>query len=211
MDAFIGTILPWPLYWAPDGWALCNGDLLPISQNQALYALIGTTYGGNGTTNFALPNLCGRLPMGMGSTPGTGYNYVLGSYGGTATTTLAAANMPVHSHTATTQTSGMTCSVSMDYTIPAVNDAATTDAPSGTNCYLSKASYSGRPVQIYSDKVATPDVQMPGGTVTGNGSVSGNVEVTIGNSGSSMPFNNMPPYQVINYIIATTGIFPSRP
>lgn len=64
MDAFIGTILAWPLSWAPSGWMICAGQTIPILQNQALYALIATTYGGDGVSNFALPDLRGRFPIG---------------------------------------------------------------------------------------------------------------------------------------------------
>jgi microcystin-dependent protein len=79
--------------FAPKGWALCNGQLLPISQNQALFALLGTIYGGNGTTNFALPNLQGRVPMHMGGA------LSLGQAAGEPTHTLIAAEMPLHTHT----------------------------------------------------------------------------------------------------------------
>jgi microcystin-dependent protein len=64
MDSLIGEIKIWPLNWAPDGYLFCNGQLLSIQQNTALFALIGVTYGGNGTTTFALPNLNGRIPVG---------------------------------------------------------------------------------------------------------------------------------------------------
>jgi microcystin-dependent protein len=79
--------------FAPKGWALCNGQLLPINQNQALFALLGTTYGGNGTTNFALPNLQGRVPIHMGD------GFTLGQTGGEAAHTLVVNEMPGHTHT----------------------------------------------------------------------------------------------------------------
>jgi microcystin-dependent protein len=78
--------------FAPRGWALCNGQLLPINQNQALFALLGTTYGGDGRTNFALPNLQGRAPMHFSAT------HLLGEAGGEAVHTLTAAEMPAHGH-----------------------------------------------------------------------------------------------------------------
>ena len=78
--------------FAPKGWALCNGQLLPINQNQALFSLLGTTYGGNGQTNFALPNLQGRAPMHVGN------NHVLGESGGEELHTVSASEMPGHSH-----------------------------------------------------------------------------------------------------------------
>jgi microcystin-dependent protein len=80
--------------FAPKGWALCNGQLLPINQNQALFALLGTTYGGDGVTTFALPNLQGRSPI------HTGNGHVLGENGGEETHTLTVAEMAAHQHTA---------------------------------------------------------------------------------------------------------------
>src|ERR1700735_469927 len=81
VDPFIAEIRIFPFAFAPRGWALCNGQLLPISQNTALFSLIGVYYGGNGTTNFALPNLQGRVPVHQGQSPGTS-NYVIGQSGG---------------------------------------------------------------------------------------------------------------------------------
>lgn len=79
--------------FAPQGWAMCNGQLLPINQNQALFALLGTTYGGNGTNTFALPNLQGMVPMHMGN------GMALGQTGGEATHVLSTAEIPSHTHT----------------------------------------------------------------------------------------------------------------
>jgi microcystin-dependent protein len=93
---YLGEIKFVAFNFAPQGWALCNGQLLPISGNQALFNLLGTTYGGNGTSNFALPNLQGRMPLGMGA--GTGASYPLGQTGGQTSVTLSVAQMPKHSH-----------------------------------------------------------------------------------------------------------------
>lgn len=83
--------------FAPKNWAYCNGQVLGIAQNQALFSLLGTTYGGNGVTTFALPNLMGRIPVGLGQGPGLS-NYTLGEVTGTETTTLTINNMPAHVH-----------------------------------------------------------------------------------------------------------------
>jgi len=97
-DPFIGEIRLFGFNFAPVGWAMCQGQLLSISQNTALFSLLGTTYGGNGTTNFALPDLRGRVPLSMGQ--GTGLaNYVLGQSAGAETTSLSAAQLPTHTHT----------------------------------------------------------------------------------------------------------------
>jgi microcystin-dependent protein len=97
MDAFIGEIRPISFGYAPRGWAYCNGQLLPISQNQALFSLLGTQYGGNGITTFALPDLRGRVPVGSGQGPGLS-NYAIGQTGGAETVALTTAQLPPHTH-----------------------------------------------------------------------------------------------------------------
>lgn len=92
VDPFVGEIAMVGFNFAPVGWALCQGQLLPINQYTALFSLIGTYYGGNGTTTFALPNLQGRVPLGQGS------GYVIGQSGGEAAHVLTATEMPAHSH-----------------------------------------------------------------------------------------------------------------
>ena len=94
---FLGQIQPFGFNFAPRGWALCNGQILSIAQFTALFALIGTYYGGNGTTNFALPNLQSRVPMHFGNAPG-GENYVLGEEAGEESVLLTLAEMPGHRH-----------------------------------------------------------------------------------------------------------------
>jgi len=97
MTPFLGQLICVGFNFAPQGWALCDGQLLAISQNTALFSLLGTTFGGNGTTNFALPDLRGRTSLHMGQGPGLG-NYVLGQNGGTENATLSVGNLPQHSH-----------------------------------------------------------------------------------------------------------------
>lgn len=92
MEPFLGQLALFPFAFPPKGWALCNGQLLSISQNQALFALLGTTYGGNGTTTFALPNLQGRVALDAGN------GYAQGDTGGSESTTLQPTQMPQHSH-----------------------------------------------------------------------------------------------------------------
>jgi microcystin-dependent protein len=97
MTPFIGQIIETPYNFAPAGWALCNGSLLAISQNDALFALIGTTYGGDGQTTFALPDLRGRMALHSGQGPGLP-SYIQGQPGGTPSTTLSGNNIPPHNH-----------------------------------------------------------------------------------------------------------------
>jgi microcystin-dependent protein len=97
-DQFVGEIRPLGFNFAPMGWALCNGQLLPISQNPALFSLLGTMYGGNGTSTFALPNLQSRVPMGFGI-DSFGNQYVQGEAAGEETVTLSLQEIPSHNHT----------------------------------------------------------------------------------------------------------------
>ena len=97
MEPFIGQIQAFGFNFAPRGWALCNGQLLPISQNQALFSLLGTTYGGDGRTTFGLPDLRGRVPIHSGKGPGL-TSRQLGQRAGAETTTLNINQIPSHSH-----------------------------------------------------------------------------------------------------------------
>ena len=97
-DPFVAEIRIFPFNFAPTGWAHCNGQLLPLSQNTALFSLLGTTYGGNGKSNFALPDLQGRSPMHPGQGPGLSL-HDLGETGGSETVTLLQSEIPAHTHT----------------------------------------------------------------------------------------------------------------
>jgi microcystin-dependent protein len=108
-EPFLSEIRLMSFNFAPKGWAMCNGQLLPINQNQALFSLLGTTYGGDGRVNFGLPNLQGRVPIHMGS------GHTLGEVGGVQSVTLSIAQIPTHVHVAN-----------------AVNLVATSNAPSNT-------------------------------------------------------------------------------
>lgn len=96
-DVFIGEVRTFGFNWCPRGWAQTSGQLLPISQNTALFSLLGTTYGGDGRTTFALPDLRGRTQVSPGTGPGLG-NYVIGQKGGAERTTLSIQEMPSHAH-----------------------------------------------------------------------------------------------------------------
>ena len=102
-DPYIGEIRLFGFDFAPTGWAQCNGQLLAINQNTALFSILGVTYGGNGTTTFALPNLLGQAPLGAGQGPGLS-DRVLGESGGEAVVTLLNSQMPAHTHTAAAST-----------------------------------------------------------------------------------------------------------
>jgi microcystin-dependent protein len=165
MDPFIGQISVVGFTFAPSGWALCNGQILSIQQNAALFSLLGTTYGGDGIQTFALPNLQGRAAMHIGNNP-------IGLAGGTETVTLNSTQIPVHTHAAN-----------------AVKEAGTTATPTAGIWARSAA-------DDLQYATGTPDVLMAA-TASGPG-------------GSNQPHNNMPPYTVLNFIIALQGIYPSR-
>jgi microcystin-dependent protein len=97
-DPFVAEIRIFPFNFAPKGWAWCDGQLMPLSQNTALFSLLGTTYGGDGKSNFALPDLQGRAPMHPGQGPGLSL-HDLGETGGSETVTLLESEMPAHAHT----------------------------------------------------------------------------------------------------------------
>ena len=98
-EPFLGEIRLVPFAFAPKGWALCEGQLLPINQNQALFSLLGNFYGGDGRTTFALPDLRGRVPLGAGESP-AGSTYELGSSGGQEAVKLTTGQLPAHTHAA---------------------------------------------------------------------------------------------------------------
>jgi microcystin-dependent protein len=103
-DPFVAEIRIFPFNFAPTGWAFCDGQLMPLSQNTALFSLLGTTYGGDGRSTFALPNLRGRAPMHPGQGPGLSAHN-LGETGGSETVTLSESELPAHSHAMMAQSS----------------------------------------------------------------------------------------------------------
>lgn len=180
-EPFIGEIRAFGFGFAPVGWARCQGQLLPVNQNQALYSLIGTTYGGN-ASSFAVPNLQGRVVVGWGG------QYDLGINGGSETVTLVESQIPSHHH-AITQ--------SLTATLKAVDDEA--EFPSPANHALAQSSQSA---PLYSGDA--PAAAMKTGSVTIGGTI------TCGNTGGSLGHSNLQPFQVLNYCIALVGLFPSR-
>jgi microcystin-dependent protein len=114
---FLGEVKVISWNYAPKGWAFCNGQLLPINQNQALFSILGTTYGGNGQTNFALPDLRGRAPI------HTGAGFDLGSRGGEEAHTLSQSEMPPHTHVA------QASATNANQTIPIANILSASDSP----------------------------------------------------------------------------------
>jgi len=143
MDPFVAEIRIFPFNFAPKGWAWCDGQLLPLSQNTALFSLLGTTYGGNGKSNFALPDLQGRAPMHPGQGPGLSL-HDLGEIGGSETVSLLESEIPSHSHALMAQNSPA------DSPIPSNNAFARV---SGATPYLPPA---GATVTPLSDNALAP-------------------------------------------------------
>lgn len=204
-EPFMGTVMIWAPNFAPRGWAFCQGQIMSISTNSALFSLLGVVYGGNGQTTFGLPNLAGRVPVGQGQSPGTS-TYTLGQMSGTEQVSLTTAQMPAHIHTATfTSTAG-----GGTVNINAYQTPAASATPGGTNSALAIASgedtqtFNSVDVKVYGPATGTPvtiasaTVAAPAGTVAVNP------------NGSSLPFSILQPYQVLNYVIALEGVFPSR-
>jgi microcystin-dependent protein len=121
-NPFLAEIRIFPFNFAPKGWAMCDGQLMPISQNTALFSLLGTTFGGNGTSTFALPNIQGRAPLFYGNGAGLS-SHVIGEASGEPTVTLLATQMPQHNHAAIADTSTATSTSPAGnlLAVPAVN------------------------------------------------------------------------------------------
>ena len=178
----------------PRGTAFCQGQILSIAQNTALFALLGTTYGGNGQTTFALPDLRGRVPIGPGTGPGLS-TIVLGEQAGAESTTLLTTNMPAHTHTATFDGAAST--------LNAATAKATLQA-AAAGSVLAKS--------VDSVGTALPLIYAPSGTATSAALGGLNVAGTVTNAitGGSQPFSIRDPYLGLNFIIYLEGIFPSR-
>jgi microcystin-dependent protein len=156
--------------FAPSGWDMCNGQLLPINQNTALFSLLGTIYGGDGRTNFALPDLQGMSPMGQGD--GTGLApATLGQTGGAATVTLATSQIPAHTHRAL-----------------GVAHAGSSQSPSG-------GTWAKEGRELYTSPTSASTAMNAG---------------ALASEGGGQPHNNLPPYLVVNFIIALQGVYPPR-
>jgi microcystin-dependent protein len=180
-EPYVSQIEIFGFNFAPRNWAICSGQTFAIAQNQALFSLLGTTYGGNGTTTFQLPDLRSRIPVGWGQ--GTGLsNYDLGQVGGVETVTLQQNQLPAHNHLInadSSATSGLT-------NVP--SSTVTLGRSSGT------ASGSTFAVNIYNTGSAP--------TTLGSAAV--------GSAGSNQAHPNLMPTLCMNYCICLFGIFPSR-
>jgi microcystin-dependent protein len=188
MDPMMATIMMFGGTFAPRQWAFCEGQLISIASNNALFALLGTTWGGDGRTTFALPDMRGRAPVGTGAGPGLTPRRE-GQTGGRETVTLTQAEMPVHNHLASVGQSGNS--------VTATSATANTTDPNGA--YLAKATTQG------GEEIAVYNTSAPSNPVNLGGS-----SVTIGNAGGNQSHENMQPFLVVPFIIAVQGLYPPR-
>jgi len=185
MDPFIGEIRMFGFNYAPQGWAICNGQHMDISQNQALYSLLGSIYGGDDRTYFNLPDLRSRLPMCMGQGPGL-TNRLQGQAVGREYVTLGIPQMPNHNHPATATATA---------TLQAYKDPADKSDPTDSMLGGAASYKSGGRTKVQLDGDA----------------ISVNAAVAVEANGGQQPFEVVSPALPFNFCIALQGIFPSRP
>lgn len=202
MEVTIGTIMAWPISWAPTGWHLCDGAILQIQQNTPLFSLIGNVYGGDGRTTFALPDLRCRIPLAMnnGAAIANLTTQKLGAALGAEKMALQTANLPAHTHDA------RFIPASGGGTLKASAAPANSKTPTGN--YLANAtdtSGSGCTFENYATQAAAGTLCNLAGL-----SVTGAWAVTNANTGGGQPPTAMPPFAVLNFIIAINGYYPDR-
>lgn len=186
METFLGFIYLSGLNFAPRGFAMCQGQLMAISQNSALFSLLGTNFGGDGRTSFGIPDFQSRFPIGAGHGAGLSA-YALGEKGGRETVTLLTQNLPAHTHAASGK-------------ILANGTAGSESSPVSNYPALGQVTIS-RGNTLDTDTYAQ----------TANGFMAQNsVEVTVSSTGNNIPVDITPPFQAVNFVIAIQGIFPPR-
>jgi len=177
---FMGQIEIFSFNFAPKGWALCNGQLLPINQNQALFSLLGTTYGGDGRVNFALPDLRSRVPISFGA------GFTLGERGGEEAHTLILSEMATHTH-----------QMMADGTTAAANNTSSPGSSGTTVLGNSGGTQSpGAPFSVSIYASGSPNNTLAPGVIS--------------NTGGGQAHTNIQPYLTLNFSIALQGIFPSQ-
>lgn len=208
MDFMMGGIIMFGGDFAPKDWSFCNGQLIAISQNQALFAILGDTWGGDARTNFALPDMRSRVPIGVGRGVGLTQIYQ-GQMRGTETHTLNVAELATHSHEATfIGTGGGGGDATATVTVNANSGVGEETDPS--NNYWAKTSGGISGIPSYAK---TTNTTMADGAVTvaitGGGGITGG-NVTVNQTGSDQSFSIMNPNLGMQYLIALDGTFPAR-
>jgi microcystin-dependent protein len=199
-DYYMGEITMFGFPWNPMNFARCNGATLQIQSYSALFALLGVSFGGNGTTNFMLPNLGGRVPIGQGQSTGTS-NYNFAQASGAEQVALSQAQMPSHTHAATTNVTAATAITALT--------APTGRLPSPAGNFLTSVATTATPpvlMTAYAASGAGTPVAMAAGMATTTASAT----TTNQTVGGSTPVSVLQPYLALNYVIVTMGVFPSR-
>lgn len=206
-DPFIGEIGLFGFNFNPRGWYLCNGALLSIAQNSTLFSLLGTQYGGDGRTTFALPDLRGRVAFAKGRHPGSLYDWRMGQVGGAETHTLTIPEMAQHSHSASFTPTG----IATGLTLKATTESGDSASPSN-GAYLATPLPPGggpdKPEQIYKTSPSGSSLVNLGGVVDNGSTVGGTI--TVNNNGASKAFSIIQPSLTMNYCLAHTGLYPPR-
>ena len=197
-DPYVGEIILVPYHFVPSGWAICDGQLLQIMQYQALFSLLGTTYGGDGTTTFGLPNLVNRFALGIDN------NVQLGQAGGNNNTTILANNLPQHIHPVAAQT----VPASVTFTPQASSTAGNTTNPVDAIWANACDATTSATFDTFAQNVAQP-VNMK--AIQGTAQASIGQHTTLPNVSPCLPIDITNPYLGLYYIISLTGIYPSRP
>ena len=188
MEPFLATVIMFGPNWAPRGWALCEGQILPINSNQSLYSLLGTTFGGDGRTSFALPDLRGRVPIGAGDGSQT-TSRSPGQKIGEEAVTLDMNDLPAHNHALIPGDATLTGGVTVG-----INEEGV-DASNPTSGTFTEAN-------MYSSSTPTNNYAHMSHNLVLNGDTS--------LVGGGQSHNNMQPFLAISYLIAIQGLFPSR-
>lgn len=209
-EPYIGEVDLYGFNFAPTHWTECTGTLLAINDNQALFSLVSTYYGGDGRANFAIPDLRGTLPIGNGDSPFYDVELTIGRRIGVETFALTDAQLPIHSHLASVHA---TVPDPSSTTLYATTDKGTSETVTN-GAYLSQSDT--QPGAHPDDKPELFYITSPAaGTLVDLGGVSASISplaatASLANTGSGASFDIIQPIQIVNYCIALTGLYPSR-
>ena len=198
MEPLIGTILLWAVPWVPDGWMACEGQILPVQQYAPLFSLIGNYYGGDGIQNFALPDLRGRVPVGVDSREA--YAAQIG---------IKSGNVPPHTHDLSDAQAEIPPHSGQFNMVVSKENGERSVAQNGDS--LGAPKYTGRDTALYTNNTSTT-AELGSQTVSIAGTIAAvNGQVGVTGQGQPMTINVLQPYATIRYIIAYEGVYPQRP
>lgn len=196
MEGTIGEIRIFAANFAPRNWDFCRGQTIAIQTNTALFAIIGTTYGGNGTTSYQLPNFTGRVALGTGQMPGFSA-YALGQSSGFERQALGINGMPAHTHVGVVSGSASLMVSADDSTLAVASAGSVISTPGYT--------VTGGLAKTLGFNNATPNTALHADSIKVN-----NTPLTLATAGGNQPHNNMQPFMALHHCICLFGIFPSR-